>query len=293
MKAFFLILFFAALNTTEAQTFFDSSYTYITVGQGMGQWYSHHKYRMVLDSIVSDTEYYKMEDDLYGVKSVNDYSFKYINGKVIYQYKGSNRGEMLLYDFNLKEGDTMRIGGIGGSMIFPNSLLTVDSIRQVQFAGKLRKGMYVSVMPMGLRFLWFEHIGSFENGILYSNHIQMEAYNELINLCKSDTLLYWKDSDVIKSDSNTCHPVFYGSSIQDTDFLGFKMFPNPFKDNVHFLDWDGHIVDLKIYNVNGQVVFEAEVDTNMGLDLSKLAKGFYWVKMSNGQKVSTQMLVKE
>jgi len=293
MKAFLLTLFLVAMNTAGAQAFFDSANTYLCIGKGMGMSYSHHKYRMVLDSIVNDTEYYKMEDDLYGEKLVNAHSFKYIDGKVLYQYKWSNRGEMLLYDFNLKEGDTTRVGGMGASMIFPNSLLRVDSIRQVQFAGKLRKGMYVSVMPRGFRFLWFEHIGSVENGILYPNQIQMESYIEMVNFCHADSLWYWKNHEVIKSGANTCSPVFYGASIQDNDFLGYKMFPNPFKDNVHFLDWDGHIVDLKIYNVNGQVVFDAEVDTNMGLDLSKLAKGFYWVKMSNGQKVSTQMLVKE
>jgi hypothetical protein len=71
------------------------------------------------------------------------------------------------------------------------------------------------------------------------------------------------------------------------------MFPNPFKDKVHFLDWDGHIVDLKIYDLNGRVVFDATVDTDLGLDLSKLAKGFYCVKMSNGQKFSAQIVVKE
>jgi hypothetical protein len=176
-------------------------------------------------------------------------------------------------------------------MLALNSLMTVDSVRQVFFGGKMRKGLYVH--SSFFNFLWIENIGSVENGVLYIDHMRMEVYNELVNLCKSDTLLYWKNHEVIKFGANTCSPVFYGASIHDNDFHGYKMFPNPFKDNVHFLDWDGHLVNLKIYNVNGQVVFDAEVDTNMGLDLSKLAKGFYWVKMSNGQKVSTQMLVKE
>jgi hypothetical protein len=293
MKALFLFLFFAAFYVVEAQSFFDSSNTYLCIGKGMGRSYSHHKYRMVLDSVVSDTEYYKMEDDLYGVKSANNYSFKTIKGKVFHQYKGSNRGEMLLYDFNLKEGDTTRVGGMGASLVFPNSLLTVDSIRQVQFAGKMRKGMYVHVANMNLHFLWIENIGSFENGVLYTNNVEMETYNELVNLCHEDSLWYWKDHEVIKSGANTCNPVFYGSSIQGSEFHGYKMLPNPFKDEVHFLDWDGHVVDLKIYDVNGRVVFDAIVDTDLGLDLSKLAKGFYCVKMSNGQKFSAQILVKE
>jgi hypothetical protein len=293
MRTFIFALFMGLYSLANAQSYFDSTLTYITLGEGLGSVFWSHKYRMVLDSIVSDTEYYKMEDNLYGVKSSNDCSFKYIKGKIFYQYHGFDKGPQLYYDFNLKEGDTMRLGDVGSSMVFPNSLLTVDSIRQVQFAGKLRKGMYVHVGTLNLPFLWIEHIGSIENGVLYIKHWQMEAYNDLVNLCKSDTLLYWKAHDLIKSDANTCNPVFYKSSIQSSEFHGYKMFPNPFKDEVHFLDWDGHIVDLKIYGINGQVVFDAEVDTNMGLDLSKLAKGFYWVKMSNGQKVSTQMLVKE
>ena len=292
MRVLFLILFFAALNCTEAQTFFDSSNTYLCVGKGMGRSYSHHKYRMILDSIVSDTEYYKMENDYYGVKSSNAYRFKFIKGKVLYHYKGSNRREMLLYDFSLKEGDTTRVGGFT-SMIFPNSLLTVDSIRLVQFGGKIRKGMYVHVANMNWPFLWIENIGSIENGVLYTNRVQMETYNELVNVCHADSLWYWKNHEVIKSGASTCNPVFYGSSIQSSDFHGYKMFPNPFNNEVHFLDWDGHVVDLKIYDVNGQIVFDEVVDTDMGLDLSKLAKGFYCVKMSNGLKFSTQILVKE
>jgi hypothetical protein len=121
----------------------------------------------------------------------------------------------------------------------------------------------------------------------------METYNELVNLCHADSLWYWKNHEVIKSGANTCNPVFYKSSIQSSEFHGYKMFPNPFKGEVHFLDWDGHVVDLKIYDVNGQIVFDEVVDTDMGLDLSKLAKGFYCVKMSNGKKFSTQILVKE
>lgn len=293
MKAFLLTLFFAAFNLVEAQTFFDSTYTYLCIGDYQdGPMFTHHKYRMILDSVFSDTEYYKMEDDSYGVKSVNDYSFKCINGKAFYQHKNNGKvGIHLLYDFNLKEGDTIRVGGLGSAMLSLNSLMTVDSVRQVFFGGKMRKGFYVH--SSFFKFLWIENIGSVENGVLYIDYMRMEVYNELVNLCKSDTLLYWKYHEVIKSGANTCNPVFYGSSIKDNDFLGYKMFPNPFKDNVHFLDWDGHLVDLKIYNVNGQMVFDAEVDTNMGLDLSTLAKGFYWVKMSNGQKFSTQMLVKE
>jgi hypothetical protein len=207
MKALFLFLFFTAFNLVEAQSFFDSSNTYLCVGKGMGRSYSHHKYRMVLDSVVSDTEYYKMENDYYGVKSSNAYSFKFIKGKVLYHYKGSNRGEMLLYDFSLKEGDTTRVGGFT-SMIFPNSLLTVDSIRLIQFGGKMRKGMYVHVANMHWPFLWIENIGSIENGVLYTNHVQMETYNELVNLCHADSLWYWKDHEVIKSGANTCSPVF-------------------------------------------------------------------------------------
>jgi hypothetical protein len=72
--------------------------------------------------------------------------------------------------------------------------------------------------------------------------------------------------------------------------LDFRLFPNPTKGIV-YIDGLGKITNVSIYNITGQLLndFHSGLESNE-IDLSKLSKGIYFLKINNG---NTYKVIKE
>jgi hypothetical protein len=300
-KVMVLVLFFSALQL-KSQQFFDSGVYYLTIGEGgdPSSWfYDHRYYHMVLDSMSNDTEYYTMwnanrpNTDTGHVFIHANEQFKVINKRVFISLDGFDKGDFLLYDFNLEEGDSARVNGFGASIIHKNALLIVDSIRNIKLGPFTYKAQYVRVN--GIPFTFVEHIGSIENGVLFFGYREFESFNVMINLCRNDTLLYWKKHDVVKNDWNTCSPVFYsdisGLKISSRPFL----FPNPCSGIVQ-IDADKSTNEnlvLEIYGMNGQLLMTLNVANREPVDLRSLSSGIYYVRLLSPDGNHQQVLIME
>ncbi len=73
---------------------------------------------------------------------------------------------------------------------------------------------------------------------------------------------------------------------------GISIFPNPAKDKL-FVSGNIENANLKIYNLQGQLILEEVLTNDKIIDISKLALGFYTVKIQNKNDVFIEKLVKE
>lgn len=76
----------------------------------------------------------------------------------------------------------------------------------------------------------------------------------------------------------------------------FKIFPNPASSQINLsLDKNLENANLKIISIVGQIVLEKKniSGTNFSLDVSKLAKGTYIVKIADGVSIINSKLIKE
>ncbi len=294
MKKYIWIFLLLCSSRVGAQDYFDSSVHYLTIGHNTAEdpeLYWHSYYHMVLDSVYNDTQYYSMMGN--GIEPFYYYQFKVI-GKRVYQGTGKNYlKNYLLYDFSLKEGDTAWVNGGPTSWL---SLLTVDSIRTIQLGPFTYVAHHVTAGWLQFPFVFIEHIGSLENGVLFYDYHAFEHSSALITLCKSDTLMLWRDHVVIKSGQNTCHPVFYKSSIEQNT-LDRKAFayPNPSNGVIQIssIYADEELV-LEIYNMSGQKMLEAmKVMAGQEIDLQYLPKGLYCVHLLTAYGTIQQVLSME
>jgi hypothetical protein len=288
MKKYILLLFVFCFTQLKSQQFFNSGVHYLTIGEGYdgsSWWYWHDYYHMVLDSVSNDTQYYtkwntnRPNTDTGQANIRAEEKFKVIYKRVFISRDESEKGDFLLYDFNLEEGDSARVNGFGASMIHKNALLIVDSIRNIQLGPFTYKAQYVKVNERPFTFV--ENIGSLENGVLFFSHYEFESGNEMINLCRSDTLLFWKEHFLVKSGGNTCSPVFYRSDINNPAISSQAFaFPNPSNGvvQIHTGDLTENLA-LEIYGMNGQLIMAVKVADQEFMDLRALPAGLYYVRL--------------
>jgi hypothetical protein len=79
----------------------------------------------------------------------------------------------------------------------------------------------------------------------------------------------------------------------------FRVFPNPCADQV-WIEWDGDMgsmVNITIQNINQKTLFaqqmELLVKPHIGLDVSDLPGGIYFIKMEGSKKVETFKMIKQ
>jgi hypothetical protein len=296
----FLACLLSVMNLSS-QPFFDSSVHYLTVhcaGPTPAEFgCSDNYYRMTLDSVSGDTEFYT-RSNLRSSKELHDNKFKVIHKKVfIHNPHQVDPGDYLLYDFSLAEGDTAWVNGFGASFIQPNSLLRVDSIRPIKLGPFLYRAFYVSVgiSPYNYRLVFVEHIGSLENGLLFYQSREFESGSTLVALCKNDTLMQWQNSVVVKSGHNTCHPEFV-SGIQE-EFLAKTpfIFPNPSHGLIQIKSefLSGEAPAVEVYNMAGQLLLKTEVKEDQVMDVGGISKGLYVIKLITGSGRMSQMVLIE
>jgi len=114
----------------------------------------------------------------------------------------------------------------------------------------------------------------------------------------------------------TCNPkkstnVYYGHIYLDyNDIISsinsnklsknyFEIYPVPFENviNIKFNSLNNEVIDLKLFNVFGQMVFSKQINiqkglNNISLNTDNLSKGIYLIQISSNDKIITKKIVK-
>ncbi|MEE9350563.1 MAG: T9SS type A sorting domain-containing protein [Flavobacteriaceae bacterium] len=82
----------------------------------------------------------------------------------------------------------------------------------------------------------------------------------------------------------------------DNSISNFSIFPNPVKNNLTVqFDTLQQDLNISIYNVNGQEVYQKQniISGSLDINVSQLSSGVYFINVMSDDKVSTQKFVKE
>jgi hypothetical protein len=82
------------------------------------------------------------------------------------------------------------------------------------------------------------------------------------------------------------------SSVRDTDVANLNVYPNPAQDVLN-ISADETIETVSVFNTNGQLIFQENIETNKGrIDVSGLTPGVYAVTFQSARAQSTFKIVK-
>jgi len=198
--------------------------------------------------------------------------------------------ELLLYDFNVSVGDTVKIPNTHANTVVDNIVTKVDS---AVVSGQWRKRIYMRGYGVSQR-VWIEGIGD-QKGLFFPYGYEFENYRMLS--CYEDSNTYWT-SPWLALYGGDCFKV--GIDKQNEDFKdNLVVFPNPATDFINFLFTKaiGQESILSIYNSMGQKVgsysiskFQLEVK----FSTTSFAKGiFYYQLDSNTKTIGRGIFIKE
>ena len=87
-----------------------------------------------------------------------------------------------------------------------------------------------------------------------------------------------------------CSITSIGTELNGPDRI--NIYPNPTKEKIYVSNIN-HETKVKIYDVNGRVVFEKNILNKEEINISHLAKGVYQIKFEGEQKTEIRKLIKE
>lgn len=219
------------------------------------------------------------------------------NGK-IYRRNEDLAGELMMIDFDATDSYEMLHEIAYGDQIIETTVLK-DSIGiEILDSGDTLDIQYLRIENnqsygddptyklsrrigfLGLRSLLFPDIGT---GLCDTPQwAQMRCH---IN--GQDTLHFFKDVD--------CSEIYIVNSTNQINDSDIKVFPNPAKDHVVISSEEAVIKSFQIYNVNGLLVVEKELDqlTNrIEINASDWNKGIYYIHIQMPKSISTHTFVK-
>ena len=191
----------------------------------------------------------------------------------VYARKSGDATEGLMYDFDIQPGDTLAIR---------NPFLSVDSVSlsvvSIDTTGLIKgkvKRFALKHDGDSLEY-WMEGIGS-EYGVLSSGGNATTENSRLLCYWNKDTLRY-------------THPG-YESCFQTVVSAGdpvhnrqepVVVYPNPVSEAITFPGLQEHHtpVSIKLYDVQGRVVFTAVLNERHAVNLSRLSSGMYFFSLT-------------
>lgn len=265
-------------------------------------------YENIGDSIINDTlveiiqkTFYKYNGEVF--KKQNKY-ISYSNGQLsVYE---SNKFR-LIYDFNLKVYDTLRIDVKNPGFCDSVSSIVVDSITCDLYNGYEIKTIHTSYtlyykeefsgQSEHLNFNYTERIGNFRR-FLYTPECQIEDYFGNTELrCYVDNEIgivkgyYWdyfhknESCDTLINDPNTNITI-------DQCINEIIVFPNPVTDKLYYFMNSNQYNTIQIYNHSGVKLSELSSSPFSSLDMTLYPTGLYFIKF-NGKKQIVLKIIKQ
>lgn len=194
---------------------------------------------------------------------------------VIHDFKpimNDDKEEILLYDFSVEVGDTIRDGNFFSELV-------VERIDRIEIDDKLRKVIYLQDISHWVN--WIEGIGSVTGLLYHTSPITTGGpTNYLICFKQNNEVLYFDTS------YDECYPKLTGLK-QRKESSTIEVFPNPATDKLCF-NFNSHDVEyIKIVDFSGRTVALINVafQQNFILNIEKYQPGVYLFKTINKEGI--------
>jgi hypothetical protein len=194
--------------------------------------------------------------------------------KKVYAIQPDSATEIILYDFNLQIGDTLK----GFAELFcPFFIKTIISIDSILIGSSYRKWWNTNQSELSL----IEGIGS-TLGLIDFCFYTVSPSNILICYEEADQILY--------PDTNSICNII--TSINKTTESRIFIFPNPAHDRIN-IECKMQNAELKIYDITGRIVMEENLHSQLSTVNCQLSSGVYFVRVSDGKQIAMQKLIIE
>ncbi len=288
-----LIIQFALIANCKAQQYVpfpDSNAYWSEFYSNYG--YPNYKYTYFIkgDTILDSISYHKIYSD------DSTSTISYIGGlreynKRIYLFYSYCTHNILLYNFNLTVGDSMRLSCIQPTCdTATNQYAKVTSIDSVLLTDmRYRKRLNFS---NGFSS-WIEGIGSM-SGLLYPYYYCSTCMCGYESVCfkQNDTILY------VNPDDNTVPCFDYITSINElnnkTDLI--TIFPNPATEQIQVNCEQPKVISIEIYNMLGEKNYSLscrQASSTISIDVSDFPNGVYILEEKTKKGVMVRKFVKE
>lgn len=213
------------------------------------------------------------EDDQKRVWAVN------FNEPVVNTYHQNEKGEVMLFDFSLQIGDTIRAtdhANIGAA-----DFLVVEDIDSIQIHQSIRK---VFLFKTYKWIKWIEGIGNIQGLFFpYGDLTTGGNNNVLICMHQNDTLMYKNEF------YDSCIPQFVIDDVALLPNTAIRVYPNPVKNGkVYFdkLDFE----TLELFDSSGKLLMLNSITGTdcYELDVTHFQKGIYYYFLKTKGLVPTK-----
>jgi hypothetical protein len=307
MKKTFLLVAIIILGITASvsgqivKPFPDSTGAWRIVGGSLSSWPDPpipftFRYFINGDTIVNGVSYaklYKGSSNLFDT-TFNNYSeglkglFRVVGDQVYYKHTDTadflipfDTSEVLLYDFSLNVGDTIKYYR-HGVVVAASRVTSVDTV--VINGEPLRRWNFMGGGQYLLQQFWIEGIGSDLGFFPY--HEKFEGGLHLACFHQAG-----EDYPVQLYGASSCETV----DIMRPEFKPeFRLFPNPSKGTfvIEPAGYSGEAVQIAICNTAGMLLRTLEThDTSISIDLSDQPDGVFILHFITGQTHTTKKLV--
>jgi hypothetical protein len=274
-----ILLSFISLLYCQAQVLVNEGKLWSNVEYGSEQpdHQNYHSYWIKFqgDSTIHDTIYKKMfrSDDSLHTNWVAYGFLREDTSKKVFARNVPNSyftaGEVMLYDFNLKKGDSINMGF--------KFYAPVDSVGYITLENKSYKTIFIAS-----QIKWMEGIGS-TNGIIWgmNNLLLSGLYRYLVCYSESDSLIYHN------SDYNSCfvNHIYTGIQLLNDQKATFRLMKD---NNEVLLIYSGEIssdIKLALYDITGKLLYNGNYnETRINLSQLQLPLGFYVFEATIGNE---------
>jgi len=202
-------------------------------------------------------------------------------GEHPFSYPVTDTGEIMIYDFSVNVGDTIREG-----LFTTNEYLLVSEIDTIPIGETLRKRIHFENYA-GTK--WIEGIGN-ERGLLYYS-------GELMNngLWGDLSCFYQDDAKLFHNQNyDYCAEGISNQISQVSDNPDIRIFPNPCSSGYVDIEASFELRSIQLLNMGGQVIreFQGSKEYNHRIQTGKLEPGIYFLKLINSRnEIYTRKLV--
>lgn len=188
--------------------------------------------------------------------------------KVYHRYTNSQY-ELLAYDFNLNEGETIF------SDLEPSYYLVVQSVNDTTLEDGITRKKIELAWDGYIEETWIEGIGS-TTGVTHGMKWFLDGYKSFLTCMTVNNEILYRDNA-----SENCW-IERPLGIDDIDKDDFLIYPNPAREYT-YIDFGGSLSgEMEIYGITGMLVTKREYNGEaLRLDLTGLQPGVYFVRLGN------------
>ena len=285
MRNLFILfcLFFLITRNSFCQSLPDSSATWTVASLGWMSYYANNTYSITGDTTINSSIYksiYVTNDSIFNPLEANYFcAVRELNNKWFFVPANSTK-EFMLYDFNVKKGDTVTINNpwVAGEMDL--IVFDVDSI-EVN-GGLYNLEYYLSPSRFFISDHWIKGVGSTQ-GLHLSGLRMLDAGYQLLCFHRNDTLVY------LNSPDGTCG--YLTTGINSNSLISdIKLSPNPVSNQLSIIS--NHDLVVELYNSLGKKVISSD---RKFIDVSDLVDGVYIAKIFDSKMkfIKTEKIIKQ